>query len=82
MSASLATQYLVIALAVLSSAAYVTQKQWPGAWRAARIRCAIPLLREGRAAWVRRIGRMVSPAPRLAGEGTCGSCNGCGPTDH
>lgn len=82
MNASLAMQYLVIALAVCASAAYVTQRQWPGALRAARIRCAIPLLREGRAAWLRRIGRVVSPAPRLAGEGSCGSCDGCGPTER
>ena len=81
MSASLAMQYVVIALAVLSSAGYVMQKQWPGTLRAVRVRCAVPLLRDGRAAWLRSIGRVVAPAPRLAGEGGCSGCDGCGPTD-
>ena len=81
MSASLAMQYVVIALAVLSSAGYVMQKQWPGALRAMRVRCAVSLLRDGRAAWVRSIGRAVAPAPRLVGDGGCGRCDGCGPTD-
>ena len=79
MSASLAMQYVVIALAVLCSAGYVMQKQWPGALRAARVRCAVSLLRDGRAPWLRSIGRVVAPAPRLAGEGGCGGCDGCGP---
>jgi hypothetical protein len=79
MSASLAMQYVVIALAVLSSAGYVVQKQWPEALRAVRVHCAMPLLRDGRAPWLRSIGRIVAPAPRLAGEGGCGGCDGCGP---
>ena len=81
MSASLAMQYGVIALAVLSSAGYVMQKQWPGTLRAMRVRCAVPLLRDGRAAWLRSLGRVVAPAPRMAGEGGCGGCDGCGPTN-
>lgn len=78
MSLSVLAQYLVIALAVLLSSAYVVRKQWPQAWRAARIHCAVPLLREGRAAWLQRIGRGIAPVPRMAGENGCGDCNNCG----
>ncbi len=81
MSITLAIQYVLIALAVLSSAFYVLQKQWPNALRVVRVRCAVALLRDGRAEWLRGIGRLVAPAPRLAGEGGCGGCHGCGPTD-
>lgn len=83
MTASLFAQYAVIALAVLASAGYVAQKQWPQALRAVRIGCAVPLLRDGRAAWVQWIGRAIAPAPRM-GEGGCGGCNGCetGATQH
>lgn len=79
MSGLLALQYAVIALAVLSSACYVMQRQWPEALRAMRVRCAVLLTRDGRPAWLRGIGRVVAPAPSLAGEGGCGGCDGCGP---
>lgn len=80
MTRSLLAQYSVIALAVMFSAGYLLQKQWPQAWRAARIRCALPLLREGRAAWLHGLGRAIAPAPRV-GQGACGSCNDCGTND-
>ena len=80
MSAFMAMQYGVIALAVLASAGYVMQKQWPEALRLIRVRCAATLLRDGRAAWLRGIGRLIAPAPRLAGVDGCGACDGCGPT--
>jgi hypothetical protein len=77
-SAGLLAQYLVIALAVAGSLAYVLHAKWPQGVRAARAACAIPLLRAHRAAWARRIGRWIAPAPRMAGEGTCGGCStGC-----
>ena len=78
MNMSMLVQYIVIALAVMLSGGYVMQKQWPEQLRRARIVCAIPLLRDGRAAWVRSIGRIIAPAPRLAGEGGCAGCNDCG----
>ena len=78
MNLSLFVQYIVIALAVVASAGYVMQKQWPEQLRSVRISCAMPLLREGRAAWMRSVGRIIAPAPRLAGEGGCGGCDGCG----
>lgn len=77
MTASLFAQYAVIALAVLLSAVYVVRKQWPHALRAVRVGCAVPLLRDGRPAWLRALGRAIAPAPRVAGEGGCGSCHGC-----
>jgi hypothetical protein len=78
MNLSLLVQYIVISLAVMLSAGYVIKKQWPEQLRSARIFCAIPLLREGRAAWMRGVGRIIAPAPRLAGEGGCAGCNDCG----
>ena len=79
MNLSLLIQYGVIALAVLFSAGDVVQKQWPHALRAVRVHCAVPLVREGRAAWLRNIGRAIAPAPRPVGEVGCSGCHGCGP---
>jgi hypothetical protein len=77
MSASLALQYVVVALAVLASCGVVGVKQFPGATRRLRMALAIALLRDGRPGWLRWLGRLVAP-PVLA-EGDCGSCNSCGP---
>jgi hypothetical protein len=65
MGAGLLAQYVLIALAVLASAGFIAQRQFPAGMRRLRIACAVPLVREGRARWLRRIGR------------TCGSCDGC-----
>lgn len=79
MDAGLLLQYVIIALAVLLSAGYVAKRQWPGPTRRTRIACALPLLREGRAPWMRAIGRWIAP-PQRDGAGACGTgCNGCGP---
>jgi hypothetical protein len=77
MTMSLLLQYGAVALAVSFSAGYVVQKQWPEAVRAVRVRCAVPLLRDGRAPWVRSIGRAVAPMP-WGGQSACGGCNACG----
>ena len=79
MSASLLVQYVVIALAVVLSAAVVVKKQFPGAWRRLRVGLALPLLREGRPAWLRAAGRRIAPPAAMAGDGACGSCDNCGP---
>jgi len=76
MAAWLLAQYLVIALAVLVSAAYVAQRQFPGGVRRLRIACAMPMVREGRPSWLQRFGRWIAPMPRIA-EGSCGGCNSC-----
>lgn len=77
MHAGLLAQYVVIALAVLLSVVVVARKQFPEGVRRLRIACAVPLVRDGRPAWVQGLGRWVAPEPRrLDGDG-CGSCNGC-----
>ena len=70
-------QYVVIAVAVVLAALFVWRTRFPRSWRATRIAIAIPMLREGRPAWVRRMGRRIAPASALA-SGECGGCNGCG----
>ena len=80
MDAGLLLQYVVIALAVLLSAGYVAKRQWPGPVRKLRIACALPLLREGRAPWLRALGRRVAPPVRDSAGGCGTGCDGCGPT--
>lgn len=76
MDAGLLAQYVAIALAVLSSIAVVMHKQFPNATRKLRIAIALPLLRDGRAGWIRSLGRRVAPAPRAGGK-DCGGCDSC-----
>jgi hypothetical protein len=76
MDAGLVAQYLVVALAVAISVIVVAQKQFPAGVRRLRIALALPLVREGRARWLQRLGRRLAPAPRL-GEGSCGGCHSC-----
>ena len=75
MTASLAVQYVVIAIAVTVSAWVVFRKQAPGAARRLRIALALPLVREGKPAWLRAIGRRIAPAPQAAGG--CAGCDAC-----
>ena len=77
MSAGLLLQYLIVALAVLISAAVVMHKQFPNATRQLRIALALPLLREGRPAWLRAWAKKIAP-PGQGGGKDCGGCNGCG----
>ena len=79
MSASLFLQYAVIAVAVLLSAWVVAKKQFPGSVRRLRVSLALPLLREGRPAWMRAIGLRVSPVAQ-GGDAACGGCDNCGPS--
>lgn len=79
MDLSLALQYAIIAIAVVVSAWVVLKKQFPGPVRKARIALALPLLREGRAAWQRKLGRWIAPAGSSANDAACGGCSGCGP---
>lgn len=81
MDAGLLLQYAVIAVAVVASAVFVVRRQFPAGVRRARIACAVPLVREGRAPWLRRIGLWIAPAPRTGtgGDDGCGGCNACKP---
>jgi hypothetical protein len=76
MEAGLFVQYVVIVFAVAISAAFVARKQFPAGVRRLRIACAIPLVRNGRAAWLQRVGRWIAPAPNQS-EGSCGGCHCC-----
>ena len=76
MGGSLLAQYVVIAFAVLASAGFVVRRQFPAGLRRLRTTCAIPLVREGRAPWLQRIGRWLAP-PATQGAKSCGACNGC-----
>ncbi|WP_415916992.1 DUF6587 family protein [Xanthomonas arboricola] len=79
MDLSLTLQYLVIALAVLLSLWVVMKKQFPGTLRRLRGAVAICLLRDGRPAWMRTLGRRVAP-PAAQNAAACGGCDSCGPT--
>lgn len=68
-------QYVVVALAVTASAWVVLVKQFPRTARRLRIALATPLVREGRAPWLRRIGRRIAPAG--ANASACGNCDSC-----
>jgi hypothetical protein len=74
--AGLLAQYLVIALAVLASAAVVMHRQFPNATRRLRIAIAMPLLREGAPGWMKSLGRAIAPAPR-ANAANCAGCDNC-----
>ncbi|MGH8073228.1 MAG: DUF6587 family protein [Lysobacter sp.] len=80
MEAGLLLQYTVIALAVLASAVYVARRQFPAVVRKLRVLVAVPMVREGKPRWLQRLGRAVAP-PVRGDNGSCGTCNGCGPVD-
>lgn len=76
MSVGLLAQYLVIALVVVASMAIVARSQFPAATRKLRIAIALPLLREGKPAWTKSLGRLLAPVPR-GGSAGCGGCDSC-----
>ncbi len=71
-------QYVLIALAVLASIAVVMKRQFPNATRRLRVACALPLLREGKPAWMQAIGRWIAPEAKAVSK-ECGGCDGCDP---
>jgi hypothetical protein len=77
MDPGLIAQYVVVALAVAASAAFVVQSRWPQGVRRMRIACAVPLVRAARPAWVRRVGGWIAPAARGGGAGCDVGCDGC-----
>ena len=77
MDTGLLLQYLIIAVAVVLSVWIVAKKQFPGSVRKLRVSLALYLLKDGRAEWLRSMGRWLAP-PGTAGDGGCGGCNGCG----
>lgn len=77
MDAGLLLQYVVIALAVALSAAFVLKKQFPGTIRKVRVALALSLLREGRPGWLKNLGRRIAPPGQGRGGKDCGGCSGC-----
>lgn len=73
---ALMLQDLIVAIAVAISAWVVLRRQAPGLERRLRIALALPLVRDGRPAWLRAIGRRIAPRVRTADVG-CGGCDGC-----
>lgn len=76
MDAGLALQYVIVALAVLASAAYVVRTRFPATARRLRGWIALRLVGSGSPAMA-TFGRRIAPAPRAPGG--CGGCDGCGP---
>ena len=73
----LLAQYVVVAIAVLASAAFVLQSRWPAGVRRLRIAFALPLVREARPAWVRGVGKWIAPAALPNGASCDQACGGC-----
>ncbi|HEY5850499.1 MAG TPA: DUF6587 family protein [Lysobacter sp.] len=78
MDTGLLAQYLVIAVAVVISAGFVARRQFPNAVRRLRVALAVPMVRDGRPAWLRALGRWIAP-PASLGDASCGGCNSCDP---
>lgn len=76
--AALAVQYAIVAIVVLWSAWVVMKKQMPGTTRRLRIALALPLVREDRPPWLRRLGLRIAP-PGANAATACGGCSDCGP---
>ena len=76
MHAGIALQYVAVGLAVAASGVDVLNSRWPAGVRKLRIACAVPLVRESRPKWVRKVGTWIAPAVRNAAN--CGDgCHGC-----
>lgn len=73
MDAGLLAQYVVVALAVVASLAYVVATRLPGSVRRWRGWLAMRLVESG-SVRASALGRRIAPAPRAGG---CGSCGGC-----
>jgi hypothetical protein len=78
MDSGLTAQYVVVALVVLLAAWMALRRQFPNTTRRLRIAIALPLVREGRAPWLRRLGQRIAPPGSGAGTGCANtSCGGC-----
>ena len=77
MHAGLLAQYVVIGVVVAASAGFVLQSRWPAGVRRLRIACALPLVREARPTWVRRVGLRIAPVAMRADAKCASNCGGC-----
>lgn len=71
----LVAQHAVVAVVVMAAALFVLRDRAPAFTRTLRIAIAVPLVREARPAWVKRLGQAIAPTPPAASA--CGRCNGC-----
>ena len=78
MDAGLVLQYVIVALAVVASLAYVVRTRFPATWRRVQGWIAIRMVDSG-VPVLASAGRRLAPAPR--GSSACGACDGCGPDD-
>ncbi len=76
MTLALILQYVLIGFAVVISAAFLAQKQWPNVMRRLRIACALPLLRKNSSQPMQALGRLIAPRPNSV-KTECGGCNSC-----
>jgi hypothetical protein len=76
MHAGIVAQYVVVGVVVVASGAFVLNSRWPAGVRKLRIACAVPLVRETRPQWMRKLGVWIAPAVRNGAA--CGDgCDGC-----
>ena len=70
-------QAMLVAAVVLYAALSVLRQLWPrGLWQA-QARLSYALEREGRPAWLKRVGFALRP-PMVATQAACGTgCNAC-----
>lgn len=69
-------QHAAVAVLVIASAWSVVRHQFPALAHRLRIALALPLVREGRPAWMRRLGVRIAPPGDNAAT-ACGGCRGC-----
>ncbi|MUV14342.1 DUF6587 family protein [Noviluteimonas gilva] len=77
MHAGIVAQYVVVGVVVVASGAFVLNSRWPAGVRKLRIACAVPLVRETRPQWMRKLGVWIAPAVRNAAACGDGGCDGC-----
>ncbi|MCE2943415.1 MAG: DUF6587 family protein [Lysobacteraceae bacterium] len=70
-----AWQHVAVGLAVAASVLYLVHARAPSLSRRCRMAVAVPLVREGRPAWMKRLGRRIAP-PRTRAA-ACAGCDGC-----
>jgi hypothetical protein len=76
MDAALLAQYVLVALAVVGSVAFVVRRQFPGTLRKARLACALRLRRHPEGSLAHRLGTRLAPAGTPVADG-CGGCDAC-----
>lgn len=74
----MALQQAAVGVVVVVSAWQVLRHQFPGLAHRLRVGIALPLVRDGRPGWMRRLGLRIAP-PGDNAVTACGGCRGCAP---